>query len=197
MRYLNDWNRWAGSRRYGFQRSLALTDGVFAISMTLLVLGLIVPVLSPGASSSDLWRELSAEGINFINFLLSFLIAGVWWNGHHHDFGLLQRSDSTLWWLNMLFLVWIALLPFFTKIFNYSELSIALSWWYATRNHRQVDEKLSEQTINFVLIRNLIPPIIFSLSLIIPIVNPTIAIISWFIIIPLIRFLYWFERKSG
>jgi uncharacterized membrane protein len=201
------------SRGYGLERSLALTDGVFAISMTLLVLDLAVPVLSLGASSGDLWKELSAEGLNFINFLLSFLIAGVWWNGHHHDFGLLRRSDSTLRWLNMLFLIWIALLPFFTKIFHYINLSIAvmlyalnqagagfflaLSWWYATRNHRLVDEKLSDNAINFILFRNLVPPIIFSISMIIAIVNPTIAIIFWFVMIPLIRLIRLFERKSS
>ncbi len=166
------------SRRseYGLGRVLAISDGVFAFAVTLLVLDLFVPVLSPGALSADLWEALSQEYISFFNYLLSFLIAGVWWNAHHRNFGLIRSSDSTLRWLNLLFLAWIALLPFFTKILDqYNNLQIAvvlyatdqaaaglfitLSWWYASRNHRLIDRNLKNGKIRSVLLIDVIAPI--------------------------------------
>ena len=59
-------------------RTLAISDGVFAFAVTLLVLDLIVPTLSPGVTSIDLWKALSGEYISFQSYILSFLIAGVW-----------------------------------------------------------------------------------------------------------------------
>jgi uncharacterized membrane protein len=67
---------------YGLDRTLAISDGVFAFAVTLLVLDLIVPILSPGASSIDLWNALSGEHISFLGFIFSLLIAGIWWNEH-------------------------------------------------------------------------------------------------------------------
>ncbi len=100
-------------RRYGLDQLLAISDGVFAFAATLLVLDLAVPVLSQGASSADLSEALSKEYINFLSFLLSFYIVGIWWTSHHRNFSKIRNSDVTLRWLNLMFLLWIALLPFF------------------------------------------------------------------------------------
>jgi len=64
--------------RYGLDRTTAISDGIFAFAVTLLVLDLIVPTLSPGASSIDLWNALSGEYISFLSYIFSFLIAGIW-----------------------------------------------------------------------------------------------------------------------
>ena len=63
-------------RGYRLDRVLALSDGVFAFAVTLLVLDLVVPALPSGASSIDLWQGLSKEYLSFINYILSFFIAG-------------------------------------------------------------------------------------------------------------------------
>jgi uncharacterized membrane protein len=99
------------SRGYRIDRVLALSDGVFAFAVTLLVLDLAVPALSPGASSMDLWQGLSKEYISFFNYILSFFIAGVWWNGHNRIFEHIRDSNTALRMLNLFFLLWIALLP--------------------------------------------------------------------------------------
>ncbi len=115
------------SRRYGLDRTLAISDGVFAFAVTLLVLDLFVPALSSGATSADLAQALSKESLSFISYLLSFFIAGVWWNAHNRNFGYIRKADSRLRWLNLLFLLWIALLPFFTKILNqYANLQLGV-----------------------------------------------------------------------
>jgi uncharacterized membrane protein len=198
---------------YGLDRVLAISDGVFAFAVTLLVLDLFVPVLSPGASSADLLAALSKEYVSFMNYLLSFFIAGVWWNAHHRNFGLIRHSNSTLRWLNLLFLLWIALLPFFTKILDqYNTLQIAvvlyatdqatagltmtLAWWYASRNHRFVDRNLKDSTIGFALLRNATAPIFFIISMGISFIGPTIATYSWFGMIPVLAIVHRLERKS-
>jgi uncharacterized membrane protein len=198
---------------YGLDRVLAISDGIFAFAVTLLVLDLFVPSLLPGASSADLWEALSKEHISFLNYLLSFFIAGVWWNAHHRNFGFIRNSDSTLRWLNLLFLLWIALLPFFTKILDqYGNLQIAvvlyatdqaaaglfmaLSWWYASKNHRLVDRNLKNSTIKFVLLLNVIAPFFFILSMGISFISPIIATYSWFGMIPVLILAHRLERRS-
>ena len=89
-------------RRYGLDRILAISDGVFAFAVTLLVLDLFVPVLSSGATSGDLGQALSKEYASFVSYLLSFFIAGVWWNAHHRNFSFLRYTDSRLRWLRAL-----------------------------------------------------------------------------------------------
>jgi hypothetical protein len=72
--------------RYGVNRILGLTDAVFAFAVTLLVLDLVAPSLPSGATSSDLWAALADESVRFLDYGLSFLIAGAWWNSHHRNF---------------------------------------------------------------------------------------------------------------
>jgi uncharacterized membrane protein len=197
--------------RYGLDRLLALSDGVFAFAVTLLVLDLAVPVLSPGASSADLWQALSKEYVNFLSYLTSFVIAGVWWNAHNRNFSRIRNCDSTLRWLNLLFLLWIALLPFFTKILDqYNTLQIAvvlyatdqaaagvfmgLSWWYASKNHRLVDKDLKESEIRSRLVINAVAPLFFIVSMGISFINPVIATYSWLAMFPVLVVVHRLER---
>ena len=199
-------------RGYGLDRVLAISDGVFAFAVTLLVLDLFVPVLSPGASSADLWAALSKEYVSFMNYLLSFLIAGVWWNAHHRNFELIRGSNSTLRWLNLLFLLWIALLPFFTRMLDqYNTLQIAvvlyatdqaaagltltLTWWYASRNHRFVDKNMKGRTIRFRILSDAIPPIFFIISMGISFIGPTVASYSWLGMIPVFFLVHRWGQK--
>jgi uncharacterized membrane protein len=199
-------------RGYGLDRTIAISDGVFAFAVTLLVLDLIVPTLSPGASSIDLWNALSGEYISFLGFIFSFLIAGIWWNGHLRNFEHIRSSDSTLRWLNLLFLIWIALLPFFTKILSqYSNLQLGvvlyaidqasagifltLTWLYASRNHRLIDESMKESAIRFSTLRNAIAPIFFIGSMGISFLSPTIAVLSWYVMVPVLVIILRLEQK--
>ncbi len=204
----------SGKRRgYGLDRVLAISDGVFAFAVTLLVLDLAVPVLSTGASSADLWQALSKEWVSFLSYLFSFFIAGLWWNAHNRNFRHIRNSDSTLRWLNLLFLLWIALLPFFTKILDqYNTLQTAvvlyatdqaaagifmtLSWWYASRNHRLVDKNLKKSVMRSRLLTNAVAPFFFIISIGISFVSPVIATYSWFAMFPVLFLVHRLERES-
>ena len=72
------YNRIAGQ---SLERLAALSDGVFAIAMTLLVLDIRVPEAVSISSEGDLWRALSGLSPRFLVYLMSFLTLGIFWNG--------------------------------------------------------------------------------------------------------------------
>ncbi len=96
-------------------RLLSLTDGVFAIVMTLLVLGLSVPILT-GSSLPQDFAQLLEMWPEFACYFVTFLILGFIWSVHHYLFGLVSRSDSLLVWLNIVFLMFVTLTPFSTSL---------------------------------------------------------------------------------
>jgi uncharacterized membrane protein len=201
------------SRGYRVDRVLALSDGVFAFAVTLLVLDLVVPSLSPSASSLDLWQGLTKEYISFINYILSFFIAAIWWNSHHRNYEHIRDSNTTLRMLNMFFLIWIALLPFFTKIldqYHGLQLSVALYatdqaaagffltiiWLYASRNNHMIDKNMTKTAIRFSTIRNIITPVFFIISIGISFIDTNVASFSWYGLIPIFIIVLRLEQRS-
>src|ERR1700751_5699102 len=94
----------------------AFREGVFPIVITLLVLEIHVPQVQGGNVSAALAHSLLAMAPKFLTYILSFVIVCIWWVAHHHLFHLLKRSDRGLLWLNSLFLLWFAFLPFPTGL---------------------------------------------------------------------------------
>src|SRR5438132_3168531 len=93
-------------------RMEALTDGIFAIAMTLLVLELRVPDLPRPVSSSALLHAIGLEKAALIGFTVSFLYCGVLWLLHHLAMHFVRHLQAALVWLNLLFLMMISILPF-------------------------------------------------------------------------------------
>ncbi|HWF23688.1 MAG TPA: TMEM175 family protein [Acidimicrobiales bacterium] len=116
----------------GVERLLALSDGVVAIALTLLVLSLHVPVstaLHPinSTSSSELWHALQNLADPFISYVISFYVIAQFWLAHHRTFRLLTGHDEGLAWWNFLFLFAITLLPFSADLLGqYSENPVAV-----------------------------------------------------------------------
>jgi uncharacterized membrane protein len=94
----------------------ASSDGVFAIIITLLVLEIHVPQVQGQDISGALEHSLLAMAPKFLSYILSFVIVCIWWVAHHHLFHILKRSDRGLLWLNSLFLLWLAFIPFPTAL---------------------------------------------------------------------------------
>jgi uncharacterized membrane protein len=93
-------------------RMEALTDGIFAIAMTLLVLELKVPDLPKSASTSELLHKIGEEAPAFFSFLISFLYCGLLWVMHHLAMHFVRHLQAALVWLNLIFLMSIATMPF-------------------------------------------------------------------------------------
>lgn len=96
-------------------RLKALADGIFAVAMTLLVLELVIPEIRD-PTNRELTRALFSMWPKFLAYALSFLIGGIFWLVHHSIFDAIKYYDSTLAWINILFLLLVALIPFSTSL---------------------------------------------------------------------------------
>ena len=99
--------RHRGESEVEFSRIVSFSDGVFAIAITLLVLGLTVP-----EHSTDLTQALLDNHNDLLAYAISFAVLGKYWLSHHRFFSILERFDGTLMGLNLLYLAFIALVPF-------------------------------------------------------------------------------------
>ncbi len=90
----------------------ALTDGIFAIAMTLLVLTLAVPDISGPLSNTALQNSLSGLIPSFYTLVLSFILLALFWNIHHRIFQRIKEVNTILLWINMIWLLFIVLVPF-------------------------------------------------------------------------------------
>lgn len=108
----------------------ALADAIFAVAMTILVLELRVPVIAEGSASYGLAQALLELWPKFASFLVSFILIGIYWSGHHFMFAKVKRSDFNFMWLNIVFLLFICLVPFSTALLGeYSQVEVA-QWVY-------------------------------------------------------------------
>ena len=101
-------------------RLLAFTDGVFAIIITILVLELKVPELTPGHSLREALEEVRPT---FIAFVLSFLLVGMYWAWHRAEFAEVRFINTHVVWLNLLFLLPAAMIPFAASVLGEYETS--------------------------------------------------------------------------
>jgi uncharacterized membrane protein len=93
-----------------------LSDGVFAIAMTLIVLEIHVPDPGPIRSEQDLWNALLTLGPRLVTYLMSFLTLGIFWNGQQTQLNLFATANRDLTWLQLAFLATVALMPFSTSL---------------------------------------------------------------------------------
>src|SRR5438105_9603254 len=111
---VHSYNRLTAGRR--LDRIAALSDGVFAIAMTLIVLEIRVPDAGPIRSEQDLWSALLGLGPRLVTYFLSFLTLGIFWNGQQTQLNLFGSADRDLTWLQLAFLATVALMPFSTSL---------------------------------------------------------------------------------
>ena len=107
------YNRIAG---HSVERLAALSDGIFAFAMTLLVLELHVPARENIHTGRDLFYALIALSPQFLTWLMSFLTLGIFWNGQQAQLNHLERGDRHLTWIHIAFLFVVSILPFSTRL---------------------------------------------------------------------------------
>lgn len=109
----------------------ALTDGIFAIVMTLIVLELKVPELERHASNQEILDKLGAIGPALLSFFLTFVLAGLFWFLHHMLTQFVRHMTRALILLNLLFLLFVSLLPFSAAMLGrFLHAPIALQIYY-------------------------------------------------------------------
>ena len=98
------------------ERLAALSDGVFAVAMTLLVLDLRVPAMEAMHSERELWRALVALSPRLVMYMMSFMTLGIFWIGQQTQLNHLARSDRSLSWIHTVFLFTVSIAPFSTTL---------------------------------------------------------------------------------
>jgi len=126
---LTPYNRIAGQSA---ARLAALSDGVFAVAMTLLVLDLRAPAVEAIHSDQDLWHALLALAPKVIMFIMSFMTLGIFWIGQQTQLNHLERADRSLSWIHIAFLFGVSILPFATTLLaEFPEYRVALvAYWF-------------------------------------------------------------------
>ena len=179
---------------YGLARLLALSDGVFAFALTLLVVQLAVPTL-PRGELGQLGARLLDQAPSYFSYLLSFFVISMYWYQHHRIYRYVRRWDAGLIILNMGALLFIAVMPFPTAIMGrYGDQTTAvviyagvlgttgslmwLLWWYAIRR-RLVTPSLDRRSGGRLMWRAFVTPAVFFLSIPVAFWQPVVAQTTW------------------
>ncbi len=195
----------------GMGRILALSDGVFAIAITLLILEIAVPDTT---SDADLPKALLELWPRYLAYVLSFVVIARFWVAHHLAFRLIARYDIVLVWLNLLLLMFVAFLPFPTAVLGEHNGSPAAAvlyaatvvlagtastayWWYASGRGELLRPDVGEARVRALRARGLSSPVFFALTLPIAAFAPYAAEALWFLVFPLNRITYaWFSAEE-
>ncbi len=100
------------------QRIEALSDGVFAIALTLLVLDIRVPIREHAVYEKDLVIEFSKLTPKLLTYFLSFMTLGIFWTAHSSQFHYIEKSDRNFNWINLSFLLFVTITPFTTAFLS-------------------------------------------------------------------------------
>jgi uncharacterized membrane protein len=107
-------NQFAGT---SVDRLAGISDGIFSVGMTLLVLGLAVPPLTSATSTdSGLANALANLGPNALVYVMSFMTLGIFWVGQSTQLGQLAHSNRHYVWIQLAFLLAVTLVPFSTQL---------------------------------------------------------------------------------
>ena len=186
----------------------AFSDGVFAIAITLLVLELHVPDVARGR----LWHGLVNEWPQFAAYLSSFFIIGIMWVNHHSMFQQIRRSNRSLLFLNLLLLLWTALLPFPTGLVSrnlgeggidakvaeavyaanltLAAIAFSLIWTYAVHRRRLIDHDMTPEQERASILRFSVGTFVYAATIGIAFISPGLALALQF----LLALYYLFEQ---
>src|SRR5581483_2286366 len=92
-------------------RLISLSDGIFAFAMTLLAINVELPTFTANSTVDEVTQHVVALLPQFFIFATSFLLVALYWTVHRRTFRYIVRSDTTLTWLNILQLLFVAFLP--------------------------------------------------------------------------------------
>jgi uncharacterized membrane protein len=181
-------------------RIVNLSDGVFAIAITLLVLDIRAPDIPQNMVSSQLPGALLSLWPKYLSYVLSFVGISAFWLIHHSIFRHIRSYDRVLLYLNLLFLMVVAFVPFPTSLlgeYGDHQLPVAIYaatlavgrllltalHWYATRDDQLLEEPQDPAMVRFFLKRGLTISAIFLLSIVISFFSVSVAICTWLVML--------------
>jgi uncharacterized membrane protein len=185
-------------RRFDYSRTVAISDGVFAIALTLLVLNIGAPALTPG-HQGVLGQRLLDRGDEYFSYAVGFTVIAFLWVRHHRFFRGIDHVDTGLTVLNLAYLGLVAFLPYPTRILGlYADQPASVIMYAvvvsalaiiagAMRIHAGRAGLLSEAGQRAIGRREhwALVPAVFLLSIPIAFASPRIAVLCW-LLVPLL-----------
>lgn len=172
----------------------ALSDAVFGIVMTILVVEIPVPELEH-PTALDISRALLDLWPRFLGYFVSFVVLGMSWVMQHEQFHFVKRADQILLWLTMFFLMLVATVPFTTTLLGryldqqaavvlYGAHLLAISLvHYATWRHattrRLVDASVSHKDIELHLRRSLTTPMVYLVAIALSFISVILSVVAY------------------
>ncbi len=183
-------------RAFDYARTVALSDGVFSIALTLLVLNISLPVLASD-NHGDLGSALLHRHEQLTSYAVSFVVIAFLWIRHHRFFRALELIDARIVVLNLAYLGFIAFLPFPTRVLGTygdepasvvlyaSTVAIVALISGAMRIHAEHDGLLTDMGARELAQREnwLITPAIFLGSIPVAFVSTTVAELCWLLLL--------------
>jgi uncharacterized membrane protein len=190
---------------------MALSDGVFAIVITLLVLEIHVPELTRGQTLRTALEDIRPS---FVAFLISFVVVAIAWVGHRDLFAHVRRTDRPLVWLNILYMLPLCLLPFGAsllaryeryevalQLYGFMLMAIALTrlsmYWYGTGRPHLLYESIDRRARMLGAVFVAVPALVYLVAVLVAGAAPRVSL--W--IYALVPVLYvigaWRARKAA
>jgi len=174
------------------ERLAALSDGIFAVAMTLLVLDIHIPTAEHIHSERELLAALAAAGPQWIAYGMSFLTLGIFWAGQQTQLNHIGEGTRDLTWIHLGFLFAITFMPLSTRLLaefityrsalliywmNILVMGAMLywSWMYAVR-HKLVREDTPEEVSHSICRRILIAQSLYALGAALCVINTYVSI---------------------
>jgi uncharacterized membrane protein len=183
-------------------RLVSLSDGIFAFAMTLLVLNLVVPTTSQIPGNPTLWGYLHSQFFGtgkqgpspFEVYAIGFLIIAIWWRLHVRLFRDIKAADGTIFWLDILYLLFVGITPFTIGILlRFGGLPAAGAFYSGDQMligligaglrlhcHRRPELCKDLPPTDRQVLALFATPGIFAASTVVSLVSPTAAEVLWF-----------------
>jgi uncharacterized membrane protein len=182
----------------------ALSDGVFAIAMTILVLNITVPT-PPAVEAPRLSEALRRLMPQLFVYFVTFINLGVLWVGQHNQHHFIARADRWFIWINLTYLLLISLLPLSTALLGHyplhpfaltiygsnliaATLALGLHWEYASRNGRLLHARVPSRVVRLGHRRVLGSASAYAFAMLLSLVEPTVTL-GLFLVVPLVNVL--------
>ena len=187
-------------RQIRLEHVISFADAIFAFSITFMAISIDVPSLAQNLNQAQVINKLSELIPEFEIYVISFFVIGIYWISYHQIFNHIIASHSIMTWLTLVFLFFITLIPFATKLqIGYGSYQIVfilyalvltvagslltITWLHAAKN-KLIDENLTQIEIQNISLETILPPAIFLLSILVSIIDLQTAYYFWLLIIP-------------
>ena len=182
----------------------ALVDGIFAIAMTLLVLGISPPKPDISQAQAVLPGQIFDLIPEFFLFIIAFLILAGFWLDHHRQFQFVRAVDSRLLWINIFLLISLVLIPFSTDVSgDYPEVQVAVLLFhinilivgfifsyhlhYISQSKHLLDPLADRKSLRVLFHQSLLIPGIAFIAAIISFFNPSVSLLVY-LVVPFARY---------